>query len=47
MTGGELGHNLMDHHNGGGATATPGLLDRYYKGTTLDPACTSRVFVTS
>jgi choline dehydrogenase-like flavoprotein len=30
---GELGHNLMDHHNGGGATATySGLLDRYYKG---------------
>jgi choline dehydrogenase-like flavoprotein len=30
---GELGHNLMDHHNGGGATASySGLLDRYYKG---------------
>jgi choline dehydrogenase-like flavoprotein len=30
---GELGHNLMDHHNGGGATATySGLLDRYYRG---------------
>jgi choline dehydrogenase-like flavoprotein len=30
---GELGHNLMDHHNGGGATATyTKLLDRYYKG---------------
>jgi choline dehydrogenase-like flavoprotein len=30
---GELGHNLMDHHNGGGATATySGCLDRYYKG---------------
>ncbi len=30
---GELGHNLMDHHNGGGATASySGLLDRYYRG---------------
>ena len=30
---GELGHNLMDHHNGGGATARySGLLDRYYRG---------------
>ncbi|MEO8064162.1 MAG: GMC family oxidoreductase [Pseudomonadota bacterium] len=30
---GELGHNLMDHHNGGGATASfPGLKDRYYRG---------------
>jgi choline dehydrogenase-like flavoprotein len=30
---GELGHNLMDHHNGGGATASYSkLLDRYYKG---------------
>jgi len=30
---GELGHNLMDHHNGGGATASfTGLLDRYYRG---------------
>jgi choline dehydrogenase-like flavoprotein len=30
---GELGHNLMDHHNGGGATASySGLADRYYKG---------------
>src|SRR6186713_3273167 len=30
---GELGHNLMDHHNGGGATASfSGFLDRYYKG---------------
>ncbi len=30
---GELGHNLMDHHNGGGATANySGLMDRYYKG---------------
>jgi choline dehydrogenase-like flavoprotein len=30
---GELGHNLMDHHNGGGATASyPGLADRYYRG---------------
>jgi len=30
---GELGHNLMDHHNGGGATATyAGLADRYYRG---------------
>ena len=30
---GELGHNLMDHHNGGGATATySGLADRYYRG---------------
>ncbi len=30
---GELGHNLMDHHNGGGATANfSGLLDRYYRG---------------
>ncbi|MFM2290155.1 MAG: hypothetical protein RL684_3298 [Pseudomonadota bacterium] len=30
---GELGHNLMDHHNGGGATASyPKLLDRYYRG---------------
>jgi choline dehydrogenase-like flavoprotein len=30
---GELGHNLMDHHNGGGATATfAGLSDRYYRG---------------
>jgi choline dehydrogenase-like flavoprotein len=30
---GELGHNLMDHHNGGGATASyPGLSDRYYRG---------------
>jgi len=30
---GELGHNLMDHHNGGGATASyPQLLDRYYRG---------------
>lgn len=30
---GELGHNLMDHHNGGGATASyTRLLDRYYKG---------------
>src|SRR5262249_42490402 len=27
------GHNLMDHHNGGGATASySGLLDRYYRG---------------
>jgi choline dehydrogenase-like flavoprotein len=30
---GELGHNLMDHHNGGGATAGySGLADRYYRG---------------
>ncbi len=30
---GELGHNLMDHHNGGGATASySGLSDRYYRG---------------
>jgi choline dehydrogenase-like flavoprotein len=30
---GELGHNLMDHHNGAGATASYSkLLDRYYKG---------------
>jgi choline dehydrogenase-like flavoprotein len=30
---GELGHNLMDHHNGGGATASYSkLLDRYYRG---------------
>ncbi|HKU88344.1 MAG TPA: GMC family oxidoreductase [Steroidobacteraceae bacterium] len=30
---GELGHNLMDHHNGGGATASySGFLDRYYRG---------------
>jgi len=30
---GELGHNLMDHHNGGGATASySGLKDRYYRG---------------
>jgi choline dehydrogenase-like flavoprotein len=30
---GELGHNLMDHHNGGGATASySSLLDRYYRG---------------
>ncbi|MEO8020143.1 MAG: GMC family oxidoreductase [Pseudomonadota bacterium] len=30
---GELGHNLMDHHNGGGATGNySGLLDRYYRG---------------
>jgi choline dehydrogenase-like flavoprotein len=30
---GELGHNLMDHHNGGGATASySGYLDRYYRG---------------
>jgi choline dehydrogenase-like flavoprotein len=30
---GELGHNLMDHHNGGGATASySGYLDRYYEG---------------
>ncbi|HEU5136526.1 MAG TPA: GMC family oxidoreductase [Steroidobacteraceae bacterium] len=30
---GELGHNLMDHHNGGGATASySGLADRYYRG---------------
>ena len=30
---GELGHNLMDHHNGGGATASyAGLMDRYYRG---------------
>jgi choline dehydrogenase-like flavoprotein len=30
---GELGHNLMDHHNGAGATASyAGLLDRYYRG---------------
>jgi choline dehydrogenase-like flavoprotein len=30
---GELGHNLMDHHNGGGATGVfPGLKDRYYRG---------------
>jgi choline dehydrogenase-like flavoprotein len=30
---GELGHNLMDHHNGGGATASyAGLADRYYRG---------------
>jgi choline dehydrogenase-like flavoprotein len=30
---GELGQNLMDHHNGGGATASySGYLDRYYKG---------------
>ena len=30
---GELGHNLMDHHNGGGATANYSkLLDRYYRG---------------
>jgi choline dehydrogenase-like flavoprotein len=30
---GELGHNLMDHHNGAGATAGYSkLLDRYYKG---------------
>jgi choline dehydrogenase-like flavoprotein len=30
---GELGHNLMDHHNGGGATASyKGLADRYYRG---------------
>ena len=29
----ELGHNLMDHHNGGGATASySGLSDRYYRG---------------
>jgi choline dehydrogenase-like flavoprotein len=30
---GELGRNLMDHHNGGGATASyAGLADRYYRG---------------
>ncbi len=30
---GELGHNLMDHHNGGGATGSySGLADRYYRG---------------
>src|SRR6185295_10004226 len=30
---GELGHNLMDHHNGGGATASYSkLADRYYRG---------------
>jgi choline dehydrogenase-like flavoprotein len=30
---GELGRNLMDHHNGGGATASyPGLTDRYSRG---------------
>jgi choline dehydrogenase-like flavoprotein len=30
---GELGHNLMDHHNGGGATASySGFMDRYYRG---------------
>lgn len=30
---GELGRNLMDHHNGGGATASYSqLLDRYYRG---------------
>jgi choline dehydrogenase-like flavoprotein len=30
---GELGHNLMDHHTGGGATASfSGLSDRYYRG---------------
>jgi len=30
---GELGCNLMDHHNGGGATASYSkLLDRYYRG---------------
>ena len=30
---GELGHNLMDHHNGGGATASYSrLMDRYYRG---------------
>jgi choline dehydrogenase-like flavoprotein len=30
---GELGHNLMDHHNGAGATASySGLKDRYYRG---------------
>ena len=30
---GELGKNLMDHHNGGGASASySGLADRYYRG---------------
>ena len=30
---GELGHNLMDHHYGMGASATlPGFEDKYYKG---------------
>jgi choline dehydrogenase-like flavoprotein len=30
---GELGYNLMDHHNGGGATASySGFADRYYRG---------------
>ncbi len=30
---GVLGHYLMDHHNGGGATGTySGLADRYYRG---------------
>jgi choline dehydrogenase-like flavoprotein len=30
---GVLGHYLMDHHNGGGATGTyAGLTDRYYRG---------------
>src|SRR4051812_43981940 len=30
---GELGHNLMDHHNGGGATASySGLPHPYYRG---------------
>ena len=30
---GELGRNLMDHHNGAGATGSfPGLTDRYYRG---------------
>ncbi|WP_235295630.1 GMC oxidoreductase [Portibacter marinus] len=32
-TSGELGHNMMDHHYGMGASATlPGFEDKYYKG---------------
>ncbi len=32
-TSGELGHNLMDHHYGMGASGTlPGFEDKYYKG---------------